>query len=65
MSGQDDLKALAREIRAEGVHTARRTTSSAPWYQSLRADMAHAANCFAVADALDALPPLQEGEGHD
>jgi hypothetical protein len=53
---------LASALDKAGISAAKQATSDAPWYKTARQDVAHAANCFAVASALRALPVTDERE---
>jgi hypothetical protein len=58
----DDLLKLAGAIEGAGLVAARQTASDQPWYHAARPDMAHAANCFAVASAIRAIANNTNGE---
>ena len=48
------LMRMAERWEKAGVVAATVASSDAPWYKNARPDLAHSANCFAVAAALRA-----------
>jgi hypothetical protein len=52
--------ALADGYERAGIAAAKQGASKEPWYQNARQDIAHAANCFAVAAALRSQPSKEQ-----